>query len=81
MRDFVNLVVDFFKKIGVPATIILVSCVLGVFNLGLFGYKFTAITLFLVIGVTYLISHLPTLWGAIFDWLGHLWDLITGKED
>jgi len=58
-----------FKTYGLAATLILAACILGVFNLGLLGYKFTSITLFLFIGVVYLIFHVPTLWKTIYTFL------------
>ena len=71
---------DFFKKYGIAATLILAACILGIFNLGLLGYKFTSITLFMFIGVVYLIFHIPTLWKVIKDFFINLWNIITKKD-
>ncbi len=68
----------FFKTYGLAASLILGACVLGIFNLGLLGYKFTSITLFLFIGIVYLMFHVPTLWKIIGDFFKALWNKILG---
>lgn len=60
---------DFIKQIGLSAALILGACILGIFNLGIFGYKFTSITLFIFIGVVYMMFHVPTLWDKIWGFL------------
>jgi len=56
---------DFIKQYGIAAFIILLACMLGIFNLGILGYKFTAVILFSTIAVVYLMFHTPTLWKVI----------------
>lgn len=72
MRDFINAFSEFFKNYGLAATLILGACVLGIFNLGFIGYKFTAITLFIFIAILYLIFHVPALWGKIWGFFENL---------
>jgi len=81
ISKFINWITDFFKTYGLSATLILAACLLGIFNLGILGYKFTSITLFAFIAVVYLIFHMPTLWKIIKDFFSGLWRVITGNED
>ena len=64
---------DFIKNYGISAFLILLACVLGVFNFGLLGYKFTAITLFTFIAVVYIMFHVPLLWVLIKDMATLAW--------
>lgn len=64
---------DFIKNYGISAFLILLACVLGVFNIGLLGYKFTAITLFAFIAVVYIMFHVPLLWVLIKDMATLAW--------
>jgi len=79
IKSIINGISDFFKKYGLAASLIVGACVLGIFNLGIIGYKLTSITLFTFIGVVYLIFHVPTLWGVIWGFLGNIWSKIYGK--
>lgn len=71
---------DFFKKYGLAASLILGACILGILNLGLIGYKFTAITLFTFILIVYLIFHVPTLWKTIYNFFKNLWATLTAQD-
>lgn len=57
-------ITDFIKKYGISAAIILGACIIGIGNFGLLGYFSTA-TLFVVIAVTFMLFHVPTLWNII----------------
>ncbi|WP_417237256.1 hypothetical protein [Bizionia paragorgiae] len=81
ISKFINWFTSFFKTYGLAATLILAACLLGIFNLGILGYKFTSITLFSFIAIVYLIFHVPTLWKIIKDFFSGLWRVISGIED
>jgi len=71
---------DFIKDYGIAALLILAACLLGIFNIGILGYKFTAVTLFVFIAVVYLMFHVPTLWIIIKAFLANtlnpIWSFI-----
>lgn len=55
---------NWIKKYPVPFVILLL-CALGIFNFGIFGYKFQSVTLFIAVAIVYGVFHIDGFWNAL----------------